>query len=399
MATKNLTQATVKALAYNPDGSSRQVLWDARLRGFGCRVTPQGGKSYVILYRANGRQRLMSLGPVQNFKGLEEARARAEALLHGLRHEGLDPMAARERMADAESMTEAWAVYERAHLAKTSANTLRAVRSLWTVHLAPVIGALKPGQITKADVIRLHDRASDRGGPIVANRSVQRLRAWLSWLHDRSDRQFPLGWGNPCAGLKLHREHARTHILDTAQMRALLAALEGDEHLWTRAYVAMLMLTGARKEEIRTLRWADVNLERGTAMLMRTKNGKRFPLPITPQAVTILQTLPVVEGNPYVFPQVRPTPRREGPQPMTEPRRAFKAALRRAGLPTETTFHDLRRSYGTLAALQGATAEQVARALNNTSSVAARVYIQLAQDVQRRIAERNAQALIPVPQP
>jgi integrase len=399
MATKNLTKAAVEALAYNPDGSSRQVLWDARLRGFGCRVTPEGGKSYVILYRANGRQRLMSLGPVQTFKALEEARRKAETLLHGLRHEGLDPMAARERMAKAESMTEGWAVYEREHFATMSASTLRAARSLWRVHLAPVIGALKPGQITRADVIRVHDRASNRGGRIVANRAAQQLRAWLSWLQDRSDRQFPAGWRNPCVGLKLHREHARTHILDTVQMRALLAALEGDEHLWTRAYVAMLMLTGARKEEIRTLRWADVNLERGTATLMRTKNGKRFPLPITPQAVAILRALPVIGTNPYVFPQARPTPKRVGPQPMIEPRRAFKAALKRARLPTETTFHDLRRSYGTLAALQGATAEQVARALNNTPGVAARVYIQLAQDVQRRIAERNAEALIPVAQP
>ena len=398
MATKNLTKSSVEALTYDPNGPSRQILWDCKRRGFGCRVTPEGGKSYVILYRASGRQRLMSLGPVADFKGVEDARSKAEALLLGLRHDGLDPMAARERMAEAQSMCDLWTVYEREHLAHCSANTRRAVKSAWKVHIEPVIGALKPGQITRADVIRLHDRATGRGGDCVANRAVQRLRAMLSWLHDRAERQFPANWRNPGVGVKLHREDPRTHILDAAQMRALLAALEGDEHLWVRAYIALLMLTGARKEEIRRLRWDATDLDRGTAHLGKTKNGKPFELPLSPQAIAILRTLPTIAGNPYVFPQVRATPKQSGPQPMIEPRRAYKAALKRAGLPTSTTFHDLRRSYGTLAALQGATAEQIARALNNTSSIAARVYIQLAQDVQRKIAEQNAQALLPGPQ-
>ncbi len=398
MAAKNLTKTVVEKATYQAGGPSRQVIWDARLRGFGLRLTPEGGKQYVLLFRANGRQRLMSLGPVQDFKSLDEARAKAEKLLHGLRHEGIDPMAARERLAEAQTMCDLWTVYERDHLATLSGNTKRAVTSAWRVHLEPVVGALKPGQVTKADVIRVHDRATECGGECVANRAVQRLRAMFAWLYDRAEQQFPAGWRNPAVGIKLHRESPRTHILDTGQMRALLAALDGDEHVWTRSYVALLMLTGARKEEIRQLRWDAIDLERGVAHLSQTKNGKPFELPLVPEAVTVLRSIRAVAGNPYVFPQVRATPKQVAPQPMIEPRGAYKAALKRAGLPATTTFHDLRRSYATMAAVRGATAEQIARALNNTSSVAARVYIQLAQDVQRRIAEQNAKALLPGPQ-
>ncbi|HXW75640.1 MAG TPA: Arm DNA-binding domain-containing protein, partial [Steroidobacteraceae bacterium] len=144
MATKNLTKAAIEAATYRPGGPSRQVLWDARTRGFGVRVTPEGGKQYVILYRASGRQRLMSLGRVGDFKSLDSARARAEDLLHGLRHDGVDPMATRERMADAESMAQLWTTYERDHLSAKSENTRRAVSSAWRTHIAPVVGTLKP---------------------------------------------------------------------------------------------------------------------------------------------------------------------------------------------------------------------------------------------------------------
>jgi integrase len=401
MATKNLTKATVKAATYRPGGASRQVIWDAKLRGFGCRVTPEGGRSFVILYRANGRQRLMSLGPVQDFKTLDEARTRAGGLLHGLRQDGIDPMAARERMAAAESMDEAWGAYERDHIAKQSANTRRAVRSIWSVHLAPVVASLKPGQVTKADAIRVLDRASERGGPVVANRAVQRLRAMLAWLHDRNDKQFPDNWRNPAVvtrsrggdGLKLHRENPREHILDIEQLRRLLTAL-AQEDPWVRSFVSLLMMTGARKEEIRTLQWDAVDLERGTATLPKTKNGKPFTLSLPPGAVAILRDLPVVSGSPFVFPQHRATPRQNGPQPMIEPRHAYKRALKRAGLPASTTFHDLRRSFATVLAMNGESAEAISRALNNTSTVAAKHYIQLADDVKRRLTDQFAAQLL-----
>src|SRR5262249_25282601 len=158
MASKNLTKASIEALAYNPAGSSRQVAWDGKVRGFGVRVTPEGGKQFVLLYRVSGRQRLMSLGRVEDFKSLESARDKASDLLHGLRHEGTDPMAARDRMADAQSMADLWRVYEREHLAHLSENSGNAVSSTWRQHIAPVVGSLKPAQVAKADVIRVHDQ-------------------------------------------------------------------------------------------------------------------------------------------------------------------------------------------------------------------------------------------------
>lgn len=394
MATKNLTKASIEALAYKSNGPSRQVLWDAKMRGFGVRVTPEGGKQYVLLYRASGRQHLMSLGRVGDFRSLDAARTKAEGLLHGLRHEGIDPLAARERMTEAATMLELWAVYEREHLAQLSENSRRAIVSAWHTHVAPIVGTLKPGQVTKADVHRLFDQATAKGGKVIANRSVARLRAMLTWLFERNERQFPAHWRNPAIGLKLHRENPRTEILDLAQQRAFLVALADEPDPWVRTYLTLLLLTGCRANELLALKWADVNYDKATALIRARKNGRDLVLPLPPAALKLLRELPVIEGNPHVF----PSPRRDAALTTNAVRYRYNAALTRAGLP-HRTLHDLRRSVGTNHARAGASTKLIAGLLGNTAEVTARVYVQLASDDLRRLSDLNAEKLLPGPQP
>jgi integrase len=391
MATKNLTKAAIESLAYDPKGPSRQVLWDSKVRGFGCRVTPQGGKQFVLLYRASGQQKLMSLGRVGDFKTLDQARIKAGALLTDLRQNGVDPMAARERMADAESMLALWTVYERDHLRHMSANTRRAVVSAWTVHVAPVVGTLKPGQVTRADVIRVHDKATKAGGKVIANRAIQRLRAMLTWLFERNERQFPIGWRNPAAGVKLHREAPRTAILDLEQQRALVVSLAEEPDPWVRVYIQLLLVTGCRANELASLKWQDVDVAKATAMIRARKNGKDLLVPLPPVAIELLQSLPVVSGSEYVF----PSPRKPA-QPYTTNaiRRRYEAALERGRLP-HRTLHDLRRSVGTNYARRGVSSKQVATLLGNTSEITSRVYMALAADDLRALTEQNAANILP----
>jgi integrase len=390
MARRNLTKALIENLAYRAGGPSRQVLWDTKVRGFGCRVTPEGGKQFVLLYRVNGRQRLMSLGPVDHFKSLDAARTKAGDLLNGLRKDGTDPMAQRERMADVASMNELWAVFERDHLAATSANTRRAVVSNWNVHIKDVVGSLTPGQITRADVIRLHDRATKRGGKVSANRAVQRLRGMLTWLYERNDSQFPPAWRNPAAGVKLHKEAPRTAVLDLEQQRALLLALADEPDPWTRVYLQILLLTGLRANELAALKWENVDLGKRKADIVSRKNGLDLNLPLPPVVVELLQSLPVVEGNAYVFPSPR------GAEHLTTNaiRRRYSAALERARLP-HRTLHDLRRSYGTNHARDGVSTKLIASLLGNTAEVTSRVYAQIAANDLRQLTERNAANLLP----
>ena len=47
----------VKIRKMKPDVAKRFEVWDAKLPGFGVRVAPTGTKSFVLLYRQNGRAR------------------------------------------------------------------------------------------------------------------------------------------------------------------------------------------------------------------------------------------------------------------------------------------------------------------------------------------------------
>src|SRR5580704_9756675 len=97
MASSNLTAAAIKGLRYDPNGPSRQVRWDAKVRGLGVRVTPAGSRQYVLHYRFHGRSRLMSLGPVGDFTNVTDVRDTAREHLRLLRREQRDPLAERRR--------------------------------------------------------------------------------------------------------------------------------------------------------------------------------------------------------------------------------------------------------------------------------------------------------------
>ena len=75
------------------DGSDR-FYWDRDLPGFGLRVRASGRKYFVTQFRANGRLRRMTLGPVTAMTP-EEARKRAMALLAEAKAGG-DPAAQRD---------------------------------------------------------------------------------------------------------------------------------------------------------------------------------------------------------------------------------------------------------------------------------------------------------------
>jgi integrase len=388
----SLTEPSIRALKYTADGGARQVTWDKKLTGFGVRVTPGGGKQYVLSYRFNGRPRLMSLGPVEHFRTIQEAGRKAETLLHDLRHRGLDPMASREQLEAAATVDDLWKLYFADRLEHGNENSRRSVSSVMKKHVLPRVGHLKPAQITPADVVRLHDAATRRG-KVVANRAVERLADLLSWAHKRFPTSFPDGWTTPCRGVDKHREHARKHHLTAAQLAQLATSLEEERSPYIRTFVILMMLTGARKCELLALKWTDVDLEAGTALLRKTKNGEDVIQRLSPLAARGLRELPVVAGSPFVFPGIKPA------QHMVDPRLRYKLALKRAGLPAETTFHDLRRSYGTSLARLGYSAEAIAAALHNSTQVAARHYVTIAGELVDEMAGAHERAMLQGPAP
>ena len=90
-----LTDLQVRKLRPKPD--ERYEVWDARLPGFGIRISPSGTKSFILVYRHKSRPRRMTLGRY-HVVSLADARDRAIEALGDLAR-GVDPQARKSRSA------------------------------------------------------------------------------------------------------------------------------------------------------------------------------------------------------------------------------------------------------------------------------------------------------------
>jgi len=385
MATRNLTAAAIAELHYEERGPSRQVLWDATVRGLGVRVTPAQGRQYVLSYRFHGRSRLMSLGRVEDFRNVNEARDLAREQLRQVRMVKVDPLIARQRDKAAGTVKEMFDRWLLAVAARRSPRTHAEYRYQVESRLIPEFGRHRPADVTRPEVRRMHARLTEKNGPIAANRIVTTLRAAYGWTLKQDDATLPAGFQNPAQGIELNREKPRDEFLRPDELPAVVGQIQAVKDPWQRSFLWLLMLTGARSGELLNLKWSDVSLKRGEITLRETKNRTDLRLQLSGAAVEVLRQTP--HSGAYVFPPLR----RDGESPhMRKPRATWIAVLKRAGITRRVTLHDVRRSAGVLLSKKGFTAEQIARQLNHKSNITAKVYVRIADELQQEMAEALA---------
>ena len=125
MATGRITKRAVDAIPI-PSGGKRAYLWDETLKGFGCMVTDEGAKSYLVQYRIGGRgspTRRVTIGRHGSSWTPDTARSRAAELLEQVRRK-VDPFnAQREALMAARAEVESKAQSD-SELAKLAVNVV-----------------------------------------------------------------------------------------------------------------------------------------------------------------------------------------------------------------------------------------------------------------------------------
>src|SRR6202142_4503475 len=110
--TERLTDTLVrKAL---PPASGQTLYWDAEVKGFALRVTPGSAKSFVLDYRAEGRQRRFTIGSYPDWS-VQAARQAAKELKREV-DAGRDPMGQRHSERAAPTLHDLWERYQVEHL-------------------------------------------------------------------------------------------------------------------------------------------------------------------------------------------------------------------------------------------------------------------------------------------
>ena len=188
---------------------------------------------------------------------------------------------------------------------------------------------------------------------------------------------------NPARRIEKAREEPRDRVLAPSEIAALGAALSALDNPFTAGALRFLMLTGWRNGEALALRWDNVDMETGEAVLPSTKTG-RDRRTIGAAALDILASLPRINGNPHCFAGAR-----AAAVSYRTLHKAFKLACERAGI-ADARLHDLRRTLATRAAASGLTLTGLRDLLNHKTTTMAARYARRSDSVLKQTQDAMA---------
>lgn len=377
-----------------PDDKAEAYLWDTKTPGLGIRAKASGNRAYVFQGTVNGKTRRSRIGDVDDYD-IDQARAEAKKL-GVLASQNISPAKAKREKAAAELAEEkevkrgsvtfgtVWAEYVEAnkgdwgqkhyrdHLNFVQAPGLpcdRGRRVTKAGCLYPLV-SVKLGELTAAVIKRWLDN-ENKTRPGVAAQSYRLLFACLGWCNEQPDYAGLVdvtGLKSKAVKKTVTKLKPRDDVLQREQLPAFFAELLKISNPVISAYVQTLLLTGARRNELMGLQWADVDFK-WQSMTIRDKGTSKGSvagvrvIPLTPYVASLLNQLP--RRNQWVFSSPSGKDGR-----LVDPRKSFDPAVIAAGIEG-LTLHGLRRSFATLSEWVEVPAGVVAQIMGHKPSATA----------------------------
>jgi integrase len=306
------------------------------------RVSPEGNKTFALLYMRNGRSRCMGIGPTTavSLKLARELAAQGREQLA----RGLDPIDERNRalalrLAEAVrriNFERAAEQFVRDHSPRwRNAQHAQDWESSLRLHVLPVLGKLPVGEIDLPAVLKVLQPLWNTV-PKTGMRCRARIEMVLDWCIARGfrDGPNPARWGGfldkllPPVGQVAPTKHQLA--LPWQELPKFMAELRAHDNVAAKA-LAFTILTCARVSEVVDMEWAEVDLAAGTwtCPAHRMKANREHVVPLPARALELLQALP-----------------RDGERPFPCRRGAVLRLLRRTmGLAGQASVHGFRASF------------------------------------------------------
>lgn len=315
--------------------------------GLALQVTPSGARSWILRVMIGGKRRDMGLGgfPDVTLAGARDAARVARAKIKA----GIDPIeegrAARSMLAASRASALSFQQCATAYMAvkqlewKNDKHAKQWSSTLET-YAYPVIGKMLVRDIEQEHVLRVLEPIWSEKTE-TASRLRGRMESILDWARVRGYRKGdnPARWkghldtllANPGKIAKT-RHHA---ALPYKEIGAAMAELREVNGMGARA-LEFTILTAARSGETRGAVWQEIDLEAGVWTIPpdRMKMKKEHRIPLSREAVAILEALPRLGDTDLVFTGTRGRPLSDA---------TMTAVLRRMG--SDVTVHGFRSTF------------------------------------------------------
>lgn len=236
---------------------------------------------------------------------------------------------------------------------------------LFNKHCRTVLGSKLLNDITSEDVDAWMLNQIDQGYKAsTVNKHAAQLNRMLN---------IALHWGyverNAFKGAAVRKLQTGDYVqrfLTRSEISQLLSACKSSTHPFLYLFIKLLLLTGARKSELRLAQWKHIDCAKRELFVAISKTGRSRSVVLSNAAVTVLEQVRErsaalgLDTTPDSWLFANPRTRR----PYTSFHIAFFAARAHAGLHT-VRIHDLRHTYASLLINNGASIYEVQQLLGH----------------------------------
>ena len=370
---QKLTKRVVESIP--PHKTNELLIWDSELKGFGVRVFPTGRRTYFVQYRNQfGGTRRKKIG-VHGIITADQAREEAKKLLGDVA-KGEDPSQDFQKAKLKPTFEELANEYIEMHAkANKRPKSLREDQKMLSNILLKKLGGKKIEEITPYDIQQLHHELRETS--YMANR----VRALL---HKMFNLAIQWQWVivNPVSGIKKYQEYKRDRWLNDEELQRLYDVLDRYHNQGVANAIRLLVLTGARKNELLSATWEQFDLEKGvwTKPAHSTKQKKMEHLPLSTQVVSLLKEMAEKAKTSYLFPGKIPE------KPVQDIKKAWHTITTQADLK-KVRIHDLRHTHASHLVSSGLSLSIVGKLLGHTQASTTQRYAHLADEPLRNAAE------------